>query len=166
MPNLLCMLDGACPQNGDTLSKGTLAKGFVPRSIRQRCFSSKKWTPPSKISSGDIPNSMWNPGGTLTLVEASWKPRGTLPPGRPGRPRSLSGLRPQSFQLLGNKIVVFLLVSLKNCQKKYPEKRETHVCVDLLYTAPARNTDPHEKRTRPPFLCLGDGVICCIPAFV
>ena len=29
-----------------------------------------------KISSGDIPNSMWNPGGTL--VEPWWNPGGTL----------------------------------------------------------------------------------------
>ena len=41
----------------------------------------------------------WNPGGTL--VELWWNRRGTLPQGRPGPPRSLSGLRPQSFQLLG-----------------------------------------------------------------
>ena len=33
----------------------------------------------------------------------SWNPRGTLPQGRPGSPRSLSGLRPQNFQLLGKK---------------------------------------------------------------
>ena len=32
-----------------------------------------------------------------------WNLRGTLPQGRPGPPRSLSGLRPQSFQLLGGK---------------------------------------------------------------
>ena len=36
-----------------------------------------------------------------TLVEPWWNPGGTLPQGRPGPPRSLSGLRPQSFQLLG-----------------------------------------------------------------
>ena len=36
-----------------------------------------------------------------TLVEPSWNPRGTLPQSRPGPPRSLSGLRPQSFRLLG-----------------------------------------------------------------
>ena len=41
----------------------------------------------------------WNPGGTL--VEPWSNPRGTLPQGRPGPPRSLSGLRPQSFQLVG-----------------------------------------------------------------
>ena len=44
----------------------------------------------AKISSGDIPNSMWNPGGTL-------------PQGRPGPPRSLSGLRPQSFRCWGKR---------------------------------------------------------------
>ena len=45
----------------------------------------------------------WNPGGTL--VEPWWNPGGTLvePQGRPGPPQSLSGLRPQSFQLLGIK---------------------------------------------------------------
>ena len=47
----------------------------------------------------------WNPRGTLggSLVEPWWNPRGTLPQGRPRPPRSLSGLRPQSFQLLGEK---------------------------------------------------------------
>ena len=34
-------------------------------------------------------------------MERWWNPRGTLPQGRPGPPRSLSGLRPHSFQLLG-----------------------------------------------------------------
>ena len=43
----------------------------------------------------------WNPVGTL--VEPWWNPRGTLPQGRPGPPRSLAGLRPQSFRLLGKK---------------------------------------------------------------
>ena len=56
----------------------------------------------------------WNLGGTLvepwsnpggTLVEPWWNPwwnpGGTLAQGRPEPPRSLSGLRPQSFQLLG-----------------------------------------------------------------
>ena len=33
----------------------------------------------------------------------SWNPGGTLPQGRPGPPRSLPGLRPQGFQLLGKK---------------------------------------------------------------
>ena len=37
------------------------------------------------------------------LVEPSWNPRGALPQGRPGPPRSLFGLRPRSFQLLGEK---------------------------------------------------------------
>ena len=34
-------------------------------------------------------------------MEPWWNPRGTLAQGRPGPPRSLSGLRPQSCQLLG-----------------------------------------------------------------
>ena len=38
-----------------------------------------------------------------TLAEPWWNPCGTLPQGRPGPPRSLSGLRPQSFQLLRRK---------------------------------------------------------------
>ena len=41
----------------------------------------------------------WNPGGTL--VEPWWNPGGTSAQGRPEPPWSLSGLRPQSFQLLG-----------------------------------------------------------------
>ena len=48
-----------------------------------------------------LPEPLQNLFGTL--VEIWWNPRGTLPQGRPGLPRSLSGLRPQSFQLLGNK---------------------------------------------------------------
>ena len=55
----------------------------------------------------------WNPGGNL--VEPSWNPDGTpgatlvepcgtLAQGRPKPPRSLSGLRPQSFQLLGKHV--------------------------------------------------------------
>ena len=35
-------------------------------------------------------------------MEPWWNPGGTLPQGRPGPPRTLSGLRPHSFQLLGN----------------------------------------------------------------
>ena len=49
----------------------------------------------------DHPAALAEPGGTL--VEPSWNPRGTSPQGRPGPPRTLSGLRPQSFQLLGKK---------------------------------------------------------------
>ena len=56
------------------------------------------------------PRRWWNPGGTGgtlvergTLVEPWWNLGGTLPQGRPEPPRSLSGLRPQSFQLLGKK---------------------------------------------------------------
>ena len=47
----------------------------------------------------------WNPGGTPggTLVEPLVEHGGTLAQGRPEPPRSLSGLRPQSFQLLGKK---------------------------------------------------------------
>ena len=43
------------------------------------------------------------PQTTPNLVERSWNPRGTFNQGRPGPPRTLSGLRPQSFQLLGKK---------------------------------------------------------------
>ena len=45
---------------------------------------------------GTLVERWWNPGGTL--VEPLWNPRGTLPQGRPVPPRSLSGLRPQSFR--------------------------------------------------------------------
>ena len=51
--------------------------------------------------SENLVEPLWSPDGTL--VEPWWNPRGTLPQGRPGPPRSLSGLRPQSFQLLGKK---------------------------------------------------------------
>ena len=48
------------------------------------------------------------PQASQNLVEPWWNPGGTLvepsPQGRPEPPRSLSGLRPQSFQLLGNNI--------------------------------------------------------------
>ena len=46
----------------------------------------------------------WKPGGSL--VEPWWNPGGTLAQGRPEPPRSLSGLRPQSFQLLGKNISI------------------------------------------------------------
>ena len=39
----------------------------------------------------------------VEVVGPWWNSRGTLPQGRPGPPRSLSGMRPQSFQLLGKK---------------------------------------------------------------
>ena len=90
---------------------------------------------PTKIdyrtSSGDIPNSMRcsfqcshhtaalaEPRGTL--MEPSWNPRGTLvepswnPYLRtaPDHPEAFSGLRPQSFQLLGKKVGSFILTSL------------------------------------------------------
>ena len=42
-----------------------------------------------------------HPAFLRNLVEPWWNSRGTLPQGRLGPPRSLSGLRPQSFQLLG-----------------------------------------------------------------
>ena len=48
-----------------------------------------------------LAQTFWN--ASATLVEPWWNSRGTLPQGRPGPPRSLSGLRPQSFQLLGEK---------------------------------------------------------------
>ena len=78
-----------------------------------------------KRSSGDIPNSMWcsfwcsyhhaalaEPRGTLRSLVPwwnPWNPRGTLPQSRPEPPRSLSRLRPQSFQLLGKKIKKHLI---------------------------------------------------------
>ena len=68
---------------------------------------------------GMLVEPWWNPGGTLvepwwnpggTLVEPWWNPGGTLvelwwnlSSGSPRTTPSLSGLRPQSFQLLGNK---------------------------------------------------------------
>ena len=55
----------------------------------------------------------WNPGGTL--VEPSWN----LTSGPPRPPRSLSGLRPQSFQLLGKNTIggsVFGLVDTSQCR--------------------------------------------------
>ena len=58
-------------------------------------FSARTTPQPSQ----NLVEPWWNPGGTL--VEPSWNPRGTLPQGRTVPPWSLSGLRPQSFQLLG-----------------------------------------------------------------
>ena len=65
------------------------------------------------ISSGDIPNSIMlapprtTPQPSQNLVERWWNPGQTswwnLTSGPPGPPRSLSLLRPQSFQLLGKK---------------------------------------------------------------
>ena len=59
----------------------------------------------------------WNPRGTL--VEPWWNSRGTLPQGRPGPPRSLSGLRPQSLQhhlVLANNSQGAVLVPLWNAE--------------------------------------------------
>ena len=78
----------------------------------------------------------WNPGGTL--VEPWWNPRGTLPQNRPGPPRSLSGLRPQSFQLLGKKVML--------------EHGEQMV---MLYTfphvSPNKTETPNKHGNMPPF---------------
>ena len=61
------------------------------------------WNPRGTLpqTTPDHPTALAEPGGTL--VEPWWNPHGTLPQGRPGPPRTLSGLRPQSFQLLGKK---------------------------------------------------------------
>ena len=48
-------------------------------------------------------NAWWNPGGTL--VEPYLR-------AAPGPPRSLSGLRPQSFQLLGKKKSITIMIML------------------------------------------------------
>ena len=53
-------------------------------------------------------------------MEPWWNPRGTLPQGRPGPPRSLSGLRPQSFQLLG-----------KNEKRRITKKTQCQRCKAL-----------------------------------
>ena len=72
------------------------------------------WNP-----SGTLVQPWWNPSGTLvepwcnpggTLVEPWWNPGRTLPQGH-GPPRSLSGLRPQSFQLLKTKDLVAVSLS-------------------------------------------------------
>ena len=55
-----------------------------------------------KKNSGDVPNST-RCSFYLLVLGTSWNPRETLSRGRPGPPRSLSGLRPQSFQLLAKK---------------------------------------------------------------
>ena len=50
---------------------------------------------------GALVSARTTPLPAQNLVEPSRNPGGTLPHPRPGPPRSLSGLRPQSFQLLG-----------------------------------------------------------------
>ena len=70
---------------------------------------------------GTLPQSTPNPGGNLAdggthLVEPWWNSGGTLAQGRPEPPRSLSGLRPQSFQLLGN----------EKKEKQEKKKKHTH----------------------------------------
>ena len=64
-----------------------------PRSPRRT-----SWNPaePWWKFGGTLVEPWWNPGGTL-VVEPSWN----LTSGPPRTTRSLSGLRPQSFQLLG-----------------------------------------------------------------
>ena len=70
-----------------------------------------------KNNSGDIPKQH----AVLFLVEP-WNPCGTLPR-RPGPPRSLFGLRPQSFQLLGKKDQIFGVVVIHQWAV-YSEERE------------------------------------------
>ena len=88
----------------------------VPYPLKWSSFGFPKTEPQLKKNSGDIPNSMRCPRehrGTLrTLVEPGWNPRGTSPQGRPVPPRSLSGLRPQSFQLVGKKHLNTRMVSI------------------------------------------------------
>ena len=54
------------------------------------------WTEPSWNLTPNPPRTTPQPSQNLVF-----HPRATLPQGRPGPPRSQSGLRPQSFQLLG-----------------------------------------------------------------
>ena len=49
-------------------------------------------------------------------MEPWWNPRGTLPQGRPGPPRSLSGLRTHSFQLLGKTGTLILTSVLEDLE--------------------------------------------------
>ena len=80
------------------------------------CKAAALWNPggtlvePCLRATPDHPTALAEPRGTSwqpawnscgTPVEPWWDPRGTLPQGRPGPPRSLSGLRPQSFQSFG-----------------------------------------------------------------
>ena len=60
---------------------------------------------PGGNAGGTLVEPWWNPGGTLVVLwwNLWWNPGGTLAQGRREPPRSLSGLRPQSFQLLGKK---------------------------------------------------------------
>ena len=57
----------------------------------------------SPAACGALFSARTTPQPSQNFVEPRWNPRGTLPQGRPGPPRSLSGLRHQSFQLLGKK---------------------------------------------------------------
>ena len=63
------------------------------------------WNPGATLVEPGTLEPWWNPGGTLVEPwwNPWWNPGGTLAQGRPEPPRSLSGLRPQSFQLLGKK---------------------------------------------------------------
>ena len=70
----------------------------LAKSIYPACgalFSARTTPQPSQ----NLVEPWWNPGATL--VEPWWNPGGTLV--EPWPPQSLSGLRPQSFQLLGKK---------------------------------------------------------------
>ena len=96
---------------------GALLVLAPPRSPRRTWWNPGKtlvkpwWNP-----GGTLVEPRWNPGGTQveprwnpggTLVEPCWNPGGALVEPSwnlaSGPPRSLSGLRPQSFPLLGEK---------------------------------------------------------------
>ena len=69
---------------------------YLPEKLSMLCSFFARTTPqPSQ----NLVEPWWNPRGTL--VGPWWNPRGTLPQGRPGHPRSLSGLRPQKLPAVG-----------------------------------------------------------------
>ena len=117
---------------------------------------------------GTLVEPWWNPGGTLvepwwnpggTLVEPWWNPRGTLAQGRPGPPRSLSGLRPQSFQLLGKNKTHVHFSKWTFCKSPCPSQIETRATVNQFFLSfpPALQASrlPHPRGLEASFLRRG-----------
>ena len=67
----------------------------------------------SPTACGALFSARTTPQPSQNLEEPWWSPGGTLPQGRPGPPRSLSGLRPPNLSAVGE-----TLISLPPTQKK------------------------------------------------
>ena len=118
---------------------------------------------PTPQSLQNLVEPWWNPGGTL--VQPWCNPRGTLPQGRPGPPRSLSGLRPQSFQLFGKKlgapvVPFYPFVGEGSPTKIDYKKKGTLILTSLLEDLEDKGAWGCSKVHGGPVLFLAHGAVC------